>query len=119
MSKTIKLTGVIYNRAGKPMTSRWIEKEKFIDPTTNVEVEEEVTKERDLTVGVMIENALLNRNNSDLSETAVIYNYSMFKKISGKEEIELSEEEIKTLKQMICMLYDTYSAGQALEYINN
>lgn len=118
MSKTINLTGVIYNRAGKPMTSKWVEKEKFIDPVTNVEVEEEVSKERALTVGAMLENSLLNRNNSDLTEGAVSYNYSMFKKIEGKEEVELTDEELKTLKQMLCMLYDTYSAGQALEYIN-
>lgn len=118
MSKTIELTGVIYNRAGKPMVSKWIEKEKFIDKETNVEVEEEVAKERELTVGAMIENALLNKNNSDLSEAAVTYNYQMFKRLTGQKEIELTDEELKTLKQMICMLYDTYSAGQALEYIN-
>lgn len=118
MSKIINLTGVIYNRSGKPMVSKWIEKEKFIDKNTNVEVEEEVTKERELTVGAMLENSLLNRNNSDLTEAAVSYNYSMFKKIEGKEEVELTDEELKTLKQMLCMLYDTYSAGQALEYIN-
>lgn len=118
MSKTIDLTGVIYNRAGAPMESKWIELKKSIDPITNVEVEEEISKQRTLTVGAMIENALLNKNNSDLSEEAVIYNYSMFKRITGKDEVELTDEELKTLKQMICMLYDTYSAGQALEYIN-
>lgn len=118
MSKTIELTGVIYNRAGLPMSSKWIEVEKYIDPVTNVEVEEEVSKQRTLTVGAMIENALLNKNNSDLTEVSVEYNYQMFKRITGQEKIELTDEELKTLKQMLCMLYDTYSAGQALEYIN-
>lgn len=118
MSKTIDLTKVIYNRAGKPMTVKWMEVEKTLDPITNVELEEETPKSKDLTLGDMLKNALLNKNNSDLTEVAVAYNYSMFKRLEGKDEVELTDEELKTLKMMICMLYDTYSAGQALEYIN-
>lgn len=68
MSKTIDLTKVIYNRAGKPMTVKWMEVEKTLDPITNVELEEETPKSKDLTLGDMLKNALLNKNNSDLTE---------------------------------------------------
>lgn len=118
MSKVINLTSVIYNRAGKPMVSRWIEEEKITDEETNVETIKEVKKERNLTLGVMIENALLNRNTQNMDETTISYNYSLFKKISGIEEIELEDDDIANIKRMICMVYDTMTAGQALELIN-
>lgn len=114
-----KLSQTIYTRSGKPMTARWMEKETVIDTETNTEKEEDVSKSINITTGRMLENALLNRNNSDLTEEAVTYNYALFKKIENQDEVNLTKEEVINLKRMLCMLYDTYSAGQALKYIND
>lgn len=44
--------------------------------------------------------------------------YQLFRKIYGKGEVELTEEEKTLLKRFICKKHEVLFAGQALELIN-
>lgn len=94
---------------------------KIIELDEMEEVEVTVATDQEATLGMIIRISLLRKpmEDRDLLEEVIYMRYKLFCRIRNMDEVEVSEEEIKEIKKLICQKYDMYFAGQAIDIINN
>ena len=80
------------------------------------EVEKEVQEEKDLTLGIVIEQSLMQLD-GELDPDIVLLRYEVNEKIRDQKEVELKDEEKKVIKKLICRRWQPFLAGQALQML--
>ena len=113
----VKLSQVITNKDGVELKVQ--AKEPLITTQEDgTEIQEFKLVNKIPTVGLLIEQCLLQKTQT-LCKEEIIARYDLFLKIQGKEEIELTEEELKLIDELIASRYDTFTAGKTYELIYN
>ncbi len=101
----------ITDESGEVVKQNWNTKKivrgKQVDGTVN----------RETTLEDLTRLALLG-SYDDEKDDDILPRYQLFRKIYGKEEVELTYKEKKLLKRFICKKHGVLFAGQALELIN-
>jgi len=67
---------------------------------------------------VLVQGALLSHN-GDVEPELIEKRYDLYKKVEGKDEIEITEEELKVISELLCRKYDVLFAGQAIKLLKN
>ena len=105
---------MLLNRAGEEFT-------QGSPVTVHKEVDGEVVETKEVkyskvSLGRMLTSACL-KNVGDVDEKTIMKKYNLFLKLEDKDEAEVTEEELKYIRQLACESFDIFFAGQILTLI--
>lgn len=114
---TIDLTRYVLNKDG--LTTKMIKPRAV--PQEDGTVEYEGSDSVFFTVGKAFEASLLSKNTfkDEPTKEEILKRFGLFEKMNGKDEVELSQEEVDYIISLIVEMYDVYFAGSIITYLNS
>lgn len=70
------------------------------------------------TLHTLVQGALLSHN-GDTEPDDIELRYDIYLKIEGKDEVELTKEEVAVILELCCRKYDVLFSGQAIKLLKN
>ena len=110
----LKLNTLLKNRAGE--TFQQTKRVPYYENEEGVPVEKQRLEVSDVSLGRMLEEVLLKKG-SAIGEDEIMGKYELFRKIEGKEEVELDKTEVELLKLLVCETFEVFFIGQIIELI--
>ena len=113
----IDLNAPLLNRDGEETTTKVkVPKTVEVDGKT---VDSFEMKTEKVLMGNMLRHACL-KEDGEKSEESITERFNLFKKLNVKSlEEDLTTEEIKLLKKLVCQSFDIWHAGSILKHLNS
>ena len=112
----LDLTQQLVTKNGEPKVLTMKVKDVKADKETGEMHEVFTTKEVPATLANMLESAVL-RQDGEKTEETISRRYKLYKKLNGKESVDLSDNEMNILATLSCEAYDIWHAGQIIEML--
>jgi len=113
---TINLKVELYNRYGSVQIAKIPTKEMVADEKGELHEETKMV-ETNVTLGALLIHACL-KESGDRTEETILKKFNLFNEMEGQDEIEVSDEELETLKTLAAETYDVFNAGTIITILN-